>query len=135
MPWPQVGVDLELVVGEQNRRKQAPGKGVIQPKGRRPVSEVCAASLGCQAQRPSPLWRLQAGRCCKECLGAQVLLVGGATRMEGVRQLVRNMTGLDAREFVVDPDEVTALNGLGVSCSSKLSAYRGHSARLRTLAN
>ena len=36
----------------------------------------------------------------------QVLLVGGATRMPGVRQLVKNMTGLDAREFLIDPDEV-----------------------------
>ncbi|KAK9813400.1 hypothetical protein WJX73_006199 [Symbiochloris irregularis] len=73
----QVGVDLEQVIEQQSRRKQAPGKGLITPKGRLPVSEV--------------------------------LLVGGATRMEGLRQLVRNMTGLDAREFVVDPDEAVAL--------------------------
>ena len=37
----------------------------------------------------------------------QVLLVGGATRMPGVRQLVKNMSGLDARGFLVDPDEVS----------------------------
>ena len=34
-------------------------------------------------------------------------LGGGATRMPGVRQLVKNMTGLDAQGFLVDPDEVT----------------------------
>lgn len=39
----------------------------------------------------------------------QVLLVGGAMRMPGVQQLVRNMTGIDAKEFVVDPDEVRRL--------------------------
>ena len=46
----------------------------------------------------------------RACL--QVLLVGGATRMPGVRQLVKNMTGLDAREFLVDPDEVNPTGDL-----------------------
>ena len=36
----------------------------------------------------------------------QVLLVGGATRMPGVRQLVTNMTGLDAKVSLIDPDQV-----------------------------
>lgn len=36
----------------------------------------------------------------------QVLLVGGATRMPAIRRFVRNMTGLDPAEFVVDPDLV-----------------------------
>ena len=39
----------------------------------------------------------------------QVLLVGGATRMPAIRRFVRNMTGLDAAEFVVDPDLVTGM--------------------------
>ena len=37
---------------------------------------------------------------------SEVLLVGGATRMPAVQRFVRNMTGLQPREFVVDPDEV-----------------------------
>lgn len=36
----------------------------------------------------------------------QVLLVGGATRMPGFQRLVQNMTGIQPREYVVDPDEV-----------------------------
>lgn len=35
-----------------------------------------------------------------------MLLVGGATRMPAIRRFVRNMTGLDPAEFVVDPDLV-----------------------------
>ena len=38
----------------------------------------------------------------------QVLLVGGATRMPAIRRFVRNMTGLDPAEFVVDPDLAVA---------------------------
>jgi molecular chaperone DnaK len=38
-----------------------------------------------------------------------VLLVGGATRMPAIRRFVRNMTGLEAAEFVVDPDLAVAL--------------------------
>lgn len=36
----------------------------------------------------------------------QVLLVGGATRMPGLRRFVKNMTGLEAEEQAVDPDLV-----------------------------
>ena len=49
---------------------------------------------------------------CYGCIGklrmvaVQVLLVGGATRMPGVRQLVTNMTGLDPRVSKIDPDQV-----------------------------
>lgn len=32
--------------------------------------------------------------------------MGGATRMPAIRRFVRNMTGLDPAEFVVDPDLV-----------------------------
>lgn len=39
----------------------------------------------------------------------QVLLVGGATHMPAIRRFVRNMTGLEAAEFVVDPDLAVAL--------------------------
>jgi molecular chaperone DnaK len=39
----------------------------------------------------------------------QVLLVGGATRMPAVQRFVKNMTGIDPKEFVVDPDLAVAL--------------------------
>ncbi|KAK9810103.1 hypothetical protein WJX72_004949 [[Myrmecia] bisecta] len=39
----------------------------------------------------------------------QVLLVGGATRMPAVRAFVKNMTGLEPKEAVVNPDEAVAL--------------------------
>ncbi|KFM27178.1 Chaperone protein dnaK [Auxenochlorella protothecoides] len=38
----------------------------------------------------------------------QVLLVGGATRMPGLRRFVKNMTGLEAEEQAVDPDLAVA---------------------------
>ena len=49
---------------------------------------------------------------CASSQRLQVLLVGGATRMPGVRQLVTNMTGLDAKVSLIDPDQVwrTLLN-------------------------
>ena len=37
----------------------------------------------------------------------QVLMVGGATRMPAFKRFVRNMTGLEAKGAVVDPDEVS----------------------------
>jgi molecular chaperone DnaK (HSP70) len=39
----------------------------------------------------------------------QLLLVGGATRMPAVRNSVRNMTGLEPRPELVDPDAAVAL--------------------------
>ena len=39
-PAAQAGVDLDLVLEEQRKFKHAPGKGLIQPKGRLPVSQV-----------------------------------------------------------------------------------------------
>ncbi len=44
----------------------------------------------------------------------QVLLVGGATRMPAFRRFVENMTGLQPRETLVDPDEVRAKNTLKI---------------------
>ena len=49
----------------------------------------------------------------------QVLLVGGATRMPAFRRFVRNMTGLEAREGAIDPDEVR-------SASSNLACHLMH---------
>lgn len=37
-----------------------------------------------------------------------MLLVGGATRMPGIRRLVRNMTGLEPRPEIVDADAAVA---------------------------
>ena len=39
----------------------------------------------------------------------QVLLVGGATRMPAFRRFVENMTGLQPRGTLVDPDEARQL--------------------------
>lgn len=47
----------------------------------------------------------------------QVLLVGGATRMPAIRRFVRNMTGLDAAEFVVDPDLVRCCCSCPAGCA------------------
>ena len=54
---------------------------------------------------------------CASCQRLQVLLVGGATRMPGVRQLVTNMTGLDAKVSLIDPDQVWWLPRPYLSCS------------------
>eukprot|EP00884_Botryococcus_braunii_P007549 jgi/Botrbrau1/16796/Bobra.150_2s0025.1 len=40
---------------------------------------------------------------------SQVLLVGGGTRMPAFRRLIKNMTGMEPQEYVVDPDEAVAL--------------------------
>ncbi len=68
----------------------------------------------------------------------QVLLVGGATRMPAIRRFVRNMTGLDPAEFVVDPDLVGArlvsvyvIDGLkGGHALTAPRAVRGHPGHL-----
>lgn len=40
---------------------------------------------------------------------SEILLVGGATRMPGVARFLKNMTGLEPREYLIDPDEAVAL--------------------------
>ena len=40
---------------------------------------------------------------------SEVILVGGATRMPAVRKFVKNMTGIEPRESLVDPDLAVAL--------------------------
>lgn len=48
---------------------------------------------------------------------AQVLMVGGATRMPAFRRFVRNMTGLEAREGAIDPDEVRSAIRRDLCCT------------------
>jgi len=40
---------------------------------------------------------------------SEILLVGGATKMPAVRRFLKNMTGIEVRDFVVDPDQAVAL--------------------------
>lgn len=40
---------------------------------------------------------------------SKILLVGGATRMPGVRAFLKNMTGLEAVDSDIDPDQAVAL--------------------------
>eukprot|EP01025_Chloroclados_australasicus_P024989 TRINITY_DN25015_c0_g1_i1.p2 TRINITY_DN25015_c0_g1~~TRINITY_DN25015_c0_g1_i1.p2 ORF type:complete len:434 (+),score=81.77 TRINITY_DN25015_c0_g1_i1:76-1302(+) len=55
---------------------------------------------------------------------SQVLLVGGATRMQGFRRFVQNMTGLNPMEYAVDPDEAVAL-GAAVYANVLIGELKG----------
>lgn len=43
--WYQAGVDLEQVMEQQDKRKGMSDRGLIQPKGRQPVSQVRSNTL------------------------------------------------------------------------------------------
>lgn len=86
----QAGVDLGTVMQswEEQRRRQGGRRG----KGKGGGQGGTPAGPQIRPKRRQPV--------------SKVLLVGGATRMPAVRRFVRNMTGLDAEEELVDPDLV-----------------------------
>lgn len=99
----QAGVDLGSVVKEFDDAVRTVQKGGSKAgKGKRAASKQgqAAAELAASGVQIRPKRRLPVGK---------VLLVGGATRMPAIRRFVRNMTGLDPAEFVVDPDLAVAL--------------------------
>ena len=81
-------MDLGTLLAEQEEAARRGGGGGKQ----RRRGEAEAGGLQIRPKRRLPV--------------SKVLLVGGATRMPAVRTFVRNMTGIDAAEFVVDPDLV-----------------------------
>jgi heat shock 70kDa protein 1/2/6/8 len=95
----QAGVDLGTAVKEHDDAVRASRK-----KGRSRGSAPKAGTAAAAGVQIRPK---------KRPAVTEVLLVGGATRMPAVQRFVRNMTGLEAREFVVDPDLAVAL-GAGV---------------------
>lgn len=83
LPDRQAGIDLNRVrrqAAQQRRARRAP-----EAKGR------AMPSIRLGGERP---------------LLIGVILVGGATRMPGIRRLLVNMTGLPILETAVDPDQV-----------------------------
>eukprot|EP00887_Chlorella_sp_A99_P001468 scaffold8.g1468.t1 len=101
----QAGVDLgtvqkeyeEAVRNAQREKGAARRRGGARRGGPRGAAAAAAAAAG-PAIRPK-----------RRAPVGEVLLVGGATRMPAVRRFVRNMTGLEAKEFLVDPDLAVAL--------------------------
>jgi molecular chaperone DnaK (HSP70) len=73
-----LGTALEEFAVEEARRKKKGGR---------------AGTMQIRPKRRAPI--------------SQVLLVGGATRMPAFQRFVKNMTGLQPKEFTVDPDEVS----------------------------
>ncbi|KAL4457798.1 hypothetical protein ABPG75_012663 [Micractinium tetrahymenae] len=101
----QAGVDLGTVVKEYDDAVRAVKKGAASKAGgkrgaARTAKGQAAKELAEGGVQIRPKRRMPVGK---------VLLVGGATRMPAIRRFVRNMTGLDPAEFVVDPDLAVAL--------------------------
>ncbi|PSC71655.1 molecular chaperone [Micractinium conductrix] len=94
----QAGVDLGTAVKEYDDAVRSVKKGGSK-RGATKQGQA-AAELAASGVQIRPKRRLPVG---------EVLLVGGATRMPAIRRFVRNMTGLEAAEFVVDPDQAVAL--------------------------
>ncbi|PRW56291.1 molecular chaperone [Chlorella sorokiniana] len=95
----QAGVDLGTAVKQHEDAVRTAKKGGSKKggSGRQRQAALAQAASGVQIR---PKRRMPVSK---------VLLVGGATRMPAIRRFVRNMTGLDAAEFVVDPDLAVAL--------------------------
>lgn len=87
----QAGVDLGTALKDYElARKQAKKRG-----GRQGGQEAKKVKVDIRPKRRLPV--------------SQVLLVGGATRMPAVQRFVKNMTGLEPKGFLVDPDLAVAL--------------------------
>lgn len=89
----QAGVDLGTAVKEHDEAVRAAKK-----KGRGRNRGAAAGSTEGVQIRPK-----------KREAVSEVLLVGGATKMPAVQRFVKNMTGIQPREFAVDPDLAVAL--------------------------
>eukprot|EP00892_Ulva_mutabilis_P008024 jgi/Ulvmu1/5594/UM023_0131.1 len=91
--WPveqacwQAGVDLEEVLQAHARDVQRFQASSAAKRGERPEVRIVP-------KRRQPV--------------SEVLMVGGATRMPAVRQFVQNMTGLEVKDGLVDPDAAVA---------------------------
>lgn len=101
----QAGVDLGTAVKEYEDAVRAVKKGAASKAGgkrgaARAAKGQAAKELAQGGVQIRPKRRMPV---------SEVLLVGGATRMPAIRRFVRNMTGLDPAEFVVDPDLAVAL--------------------------
>ncbi|KAI3436735.1 hypothetical protein D9Q98_006150 [Chlorella vulgaris] len=98
----QAGVDLGTIVREFDDAVKTVKKGGSSPKGsgkRQSKRGEAATALAASGVQIRPKRRQPVSR---------VLLVGGATRMPAIHRFVRNMTGLDAEEALVDPDLAVA---------------------------
>ena len=78
----QAGVDLGTALAAHESRRRDRRRGKVPSAGAGPQL---------RPKRRQPI--------------GQVLLVGGATRMPAFRRFVQNMTGLQPRDSLVDPDE------------------------------
>jgi heat shock 70kDa protein 1/2/6/8 len=104
----QAGVDLGTAMKEWEDGMAREKRGRKGRKASRGGAEVAGVQI-------RPKRRLPVG---------EVLLVGGATRMPAVRRFVKNMTGIDPKEFAVDPDLVRDPSFLiSVSLLSTFSAF------------
>jgi len=102
----QAGVDLGTAVGEfeeAQREIAKRGSGGSEGGGGRSKRK---RNINGSKSSPAPQVQIRPKR---RMPVAQVLLVGGATRMPAVQRFVKNMTGIDPKEFVVDPDLAVAL--------------------------
>lgn len=96
----QAGVDLGAVVKEWEDAVRSVKKGGKGGRGQGTMDAAATADLAASGVQIRPKRRLPV---------TEVLLVGGATRMPGVKRFVKNMTGLEPRETSVDPDLAVAL--------------------------
>lgn len=96
----QAGVDLGTAVAEFDDAVRAGKKGAKGGKGGKGGAGAAADLVAAGAPQIRPKRRMPV---------TEVLLVGGATRMPGVRRFVKNMTGLEPRESAIDPDLAVAL--------------------------
>ena len=96
----QAGVDLGTAVQEYEdavRSVKKKGKG---GSGSRAGAAAAAELAATGVPQIRPKRRMPV---------SEVLLVGGATRMPGVRRFVRNMTGIEPKDTSIDPDLAVAL--------------------------
>ena len=96
----QAGVDLGTAVREFDDAVRSIKKGGKGGSGSSKGASAAADLAATGAPQIRPKRRMPV---------SEVLLVGGATRMPGVRRFVRNMTGIEPRETLVDPDLAVAL--------------------------